>query len=215
MLFNPLDLRTPEELDELVASERRAFRIRLVAVLGLLTGVLVGVFLFSVLPNKDAIARRVAELRTQINLALSGPAVAPPLAAAELHSVVLEASRIYRLESEMLWAMIAVESRFQQFALSHRGARGFMQLMPSTARSVGVLDVHSPKENIFGGARYFRRMLDRYNNSYPLALAAYNAGPGAVDKYKGIPPFKETKDYVKKVMAAYEAEKAKRFQLLK
>ena len=91
------------------------------------------------------------------------------------------------------------ESRYNHRAVSSAGAIGLMQLMPGTARNLGV-NPHDPWQNVFGGAAYLRTQLDRFNNNVPLALAAYNAGPGAVIKYGGIPPYAETRNYVSVIM---------------
>jgi soluble lytic murein transglycosylase-like protein len=93
-----------------------------------------------------------------------------------------------------------VESRYNPRAVSHRGAQGLMQLMPTTARWLGVKDSFNPQANIDAGVRYFRRLLDRFNGDVKLALAAYNAGSRYVRKYNGIPPFKSTHEYIKKVL---------------
>ena len=99
-------------------------------------------------------------------------------------------------------AVIAAESRFDSEAVSHKGAQGLMQLMPSTAAVLGVADPLAAEQNVRGGVRYLREMLDRYGDMQ-RALAAYNAGPTAVDRYRGIPPYQETRDYVKRVLTYY------------
>lgn len=112
----------------------------------------------------------------------------------------------HELDPALVKAVIVVESKFNPKAGSHKGALGLMQLMPLTAREVGVNDRMNPYQNISGGVKYLKKMLKRFD-SVPLALAAYNAGPGKVLKYKGIPPYKETQGYVRKVLAARDVLK--------
>jgi len=114
--------------------------------------------------------------------------------------IIQEASSQFGLSFSLLKAMIRVESNFNSKAISKKGALGLMQVMPGNLKSFRITNPFSPKENIMGGARYFRALVDRFDGKLPLALAAYNAGPNTVDKYMDIPPIKETKDYVKKVM---------------
>jgi soluble lytic murein transglycosylase-like protein len=117
-------------------------------------------------------------------------------------ALIQHAANAYSLEPALIKAVIAVESNFDPGATSHKGAQGLMQLMPKTARGLGVSDPYSPKDNVLGGARYLREMLDRYGDM-TRALAAYNAGPGAVDRYRGMPPYAETQQYVSRVLHYY------------
>lgn len=126
-----------------------------------------------------------------------------PTSARELYDpYVLEYANRHSLRPELVRAVIQVESGYNPRALSPKGAMGLMQLMPDTARMLGVQRPYDPEQNIRGGTRYLRLLLDKYDGSEELALAAYNAGSTAVDRYgKTIPPYRETRDYVRKVGA--------------
>ena len=113
---------------------------------------------------------------------------------------ITAAAKKYNLPEKLITSVIKQESNFNASATSAAGASGLMQLMPATARYLGVSDRFDPAQNIMGGAKYLRQMLDQFDNNVETALAAYNAGPGNVKKYGGIPPFQETQNYVKKIM---------------
>lgn len=121
-----------------------------------------------------------------------------------LEEIYAEASQTYGVSVDLLKAMTKQESNFNPNATSRSGAQGLMQLMPATAAGLGVTNAYDPYQNIMGGAKYIRQMLDKYDGNVSLALAAYNAGSNNVDKYGGIPPFAETQNYVAKITSYLE-----------
>jgi len=117
--------------------------------------------------------------------------------------IISKNSKKYRVDSNLIKAVITAESCFKTKALSHKGAQGLMQLIPATARRFGVTNSYKPEQSIRAGIRYLKFLIDRFKGNLKKVIAAYNAGEGKVDKYKGIPPFRETRKYVKRVIANY------------
>jgi soluble lytic murein transglycosylase len=118
---------------------------------------------------------------------------------------IQSASGRYNVDPDLIRAVIKAESDFKVSARSNKGAMGLMQLMPDTARLHNVGDAYNPSENVEGGARHLRMLLDRYQGDLELSLAAYNAGSAAVEKHRGIPPFPETREYVRRVLRFYDS----------
>jgi soluble lytic murein transglycosylase-like protein len=117
-----------------------------------------------------------------------------------MDSYIKEVAARYGMSAELVAAVIEAESEFNPRAVSRRGAQGLMQLMPKTAATLGVDDPFDPRENIEAGVRHLRALMDRFGNNVPLALAAYNAGEVAVIKHRGVPPYRETRAYVKRIL---------------
>lgn len=127
----------------------------------------------------------------------------PVLSERELEPMISRYSRRHQLHPALIRAVIKAESGFDPMAVSRAGAIGLMQLMPQTAVRLEVRDLYDPEDNIGGGTKYLRQLLDRFRGNLPLALAAYNAGEHTVDRYRGLPPIDETRQYVKKVIRYY------------
>ncbi len=121
----------------------------------------------------------------------------------EIIGIINEVSNKYDVDPKLIEALVKQESGFNPNAKSKAGALGLMQLMPSTAKGLGVTDPMDVRQNIEGGVKYVKSMLDRFNGNVILALAAYNAGPNAVKRYDGVPPYKETQNYVRSILANY------------
>lgn len=139
----------------------------------------------------------------------AAPAVPAVPEASTIDEAVDQIAAQQSLSPQLLHSVIKVESNYNPFAVSNKGAQGLMQLVPATARRFGVSNVFNPVENIQGGAKYLRYLLDLYQGNYPLALAAYNAGEGAVAKYGGVPPYPETRNYLQLVRKQLEKTASK------
>ena len=121
--------------------------------------------------------------------------------------IIAEAARLYDMDANLIHAVMQAESAFHPYAVSRAGAEGLMQLMPELSDEMGVGDAFDPRENIMGGVRYLKRLLDYHDGNLDLALASYNAGPGNVERYGGVPPFRETRNYVKTIKQILAARK--------
>jgi soluble lytic murein transglycosylase-like protein len=138
--------------------------------------------------------------------------VVPPVATAgltkaEMQEMLSHAGDVHNIDADLLASVVRAESGGQVKAVSRTGAKGLMQLMPGTATEMGVADAFRPEQNIAGGTAYLDALLTRYHDNVALALAAYNAGPGAVDKYHGVPPYRETRAYVARVIREFNRRK--------
>jgi soluble lytic murein transglycosylase-like protein len=136
----------------------------------------------------------------------AGAAAIPP---AQIENLVQSNAATWGVDPALIRAVIANESNFNPNATSSAGAQGLMQLMPQTAASMGVTDSYDPAQNVWGGTRYLRAMLDRFDGDLPKAIAAYNAGPEAVERFGGIPPYPETESYVTNVLGTYRQYKSR------
>lgn len=138
-----------------------------------------------------------------------------PRVNAPFSDLIAEAAKAYGVDPRLIVAVARRESAFKPNAVSRVGACGLMQLMPATARVFGITDIFDVRQNIFGGTRYLRQLLDTYSGDLDRTLAAYNAGPGAVDKYNGVPPFAETRAYVASIRASLDRYDSPHFSLLR
>ena len=140
------------------------------------------------------------------------PAPAPleQLTAAEMNQILVRAGATHHIDSDLLASVIKAESNGNTHAVSRAGAQGLMQLMPGTASQLGVSDSFVPEQNIGGGTAYLDQLLTRYHDNAVLAVAAYNAGPAAVDRYRGVPPYRETRAYVARVIREFNRRKLAR-----
>jgi soluble lytic murein transglycosylase-like protein len=152
---------------------------------------------------------RVAEAVVPLRVAgADSPAAEPAAPPSGIDEAVRRVAAEQALPAQLIHSVIKVESNYNAHAISSKGALGLMQLIPATARRFGVSDAFNPVQNIQGGAKYLRYLLDLYSENYPLALAAYNAGEGAVARYGGVPPFAETRNYV--ILVRRQLEQARK-----
>lgn len=133
--------------------------------------------------------------------AAGAPSMVPP---AQIDQLVQTNAAQWNVDPALVKAIIANESGFNANATSNVGAQGLMQLMPGTAAGLGVTNAYDPAQNVWGGTKYIKGLLDRFNGDVRMAVAAYNAGPGAVEKYGGVPPYAETQNYVQNVLSSYQ-----------
>jgi soluble lytic murein transglycosylase-like protein len=138
---------------------------------------------------------------------LPGKTIAMAPTQQEMHEMLAHAGAAHHIDEDLLASVVRAESAGQVRAVSRTGAQGLMQLMPGTASAMGVADAFQPEQNIAGGTAYLDALLTRYHDNVALALAAYNAGPGAVDKYHGVPPYRETREYVARVIREFNRRK--------
>ena len=132
-----------------------------------------------------------------------------PLVQAPYGQLIQTAAEKYRVDADLVYSVIAAESNFNPNAVSRRGARGLMQLLPSTATRLGVKDIYDPAQNIDAGTRYLHELLALYQGDLVLTVAAYNAGPGALQKYGRVPPYRETQSYIRAIRKTYAQRKSK------
>jgi soluble lytic murein transglycosylase-like protein len=166
-----------------------------------------GVISFTNSPSKGSkLAIHTEASRAAVHM----PSDTSPARYARYDEHIRQAAALYQIPEDLVRAVIQVESDFDPRAVSPANARGLMQLMPETAERMLVTDIFDPRQNIFGGVRYLRVLANLFNGDIELTIAGYNAGEGAVMRYGGIPPFPETQEYVKRVLAQYRANRAGR-----
>ena len=151
-----------------------------------------------------ALAAQNADAAAQPPVLASSPDAPAMVAPEQIDKLVSANAATQGVDPALIKAIIANESGFNANATSNVGAQGLMQLMPGTASGLGVTNAYDPAQNVWGGTKYIKGLLERFNGDTKRAVAAYNAGPGAVEKYDGVPPYPETQNYVQNVLASYE-----------
>lgn len=169
-----------------------------------------GVINFTNAPTHSGYRRVIREVTANYN---PSPAIVSP--GDNYEELIQNVSGRHSLDADLIRAVIRAESGFNSYARSHKGAMGLMQLMPDTARSLNVFEPYDPYHNVDGGVRYLKMLLGRYQGDVSLSLAAYNAGSGAVDKHGGIPPYAETREYVRRVLQYWDQYRTRGWQLIR
>ena len=184
----------------------------------LFTGMICSLFLVAIVWGMAATPRHTPPVKVMrfkissianraVQTAQVPPSVSGRKAEHQYHQFIVRAASQYQIDPALIKAIILAESGYNPKAVSKRGAKGLMQLMPETALSLGVVDIFNPRQNITGGVQYFKHLVNRFNGDVKLALAAYNAGSRYVRNYDGVPPFKATRYYIKKVFKYYRQYK--------
>jgi soluble lytic murein transglycosylase-like protein len=181
------------------------------------TGIIRPLFIVAVILGVTVSSRHndpkvmTAKISTTANLSVENnqtpPSVSGQKAEHLYHEFVVQTAGQYQIDPSLIKAIIMAESGYNPKAVSKKGAKGLMQLMPETAEALGVEDIFNPRQNISGGVQYFRDLVNRFNGDVKMALAAYNAGSRYVQNYNGVPPFKATRHYIKKVFKYYKQYK--------
>jgi soluble lytic murein transglycosylase-like protein len=166
-------------------------------------GLVMGAMIFGAQAKPKASPRHEKSFaKAEVHVSMDSFAALPPYLAYD--DIIDEAAEKFDLDADLIHAVIQTESAYNPLAESPVGAQGLMQLMPSLQADMGVADPFDPRENIMAGSEYLKKLLTRHDGNVALALASYNAGPGNVTRYKGVPPFKETRNYVKKIKGILE-----------
>ncbi len=153
---------------------------------------------------KYKLIQRSRKMKNLGRVVAKGYQASPTVNYLRFEPIIQQAAERHKVDAALVKAVIRTESYFNPNATSHKGASGLMQLMPQTARLYGVTDLYSPRQNVDAGVRHLKYLLKRYRNKLKLAIAAYNAGEEAVEHYNGVPPYRETRNYVKKVLRFHQ-----------